>query len=605
MSLRRLLHAFGLAVFLVSLATAMPPDLIVQEDESGGVVLQPAPLTPAQLLAFADAPTTAPALRPPDLAWVDDVLSSMTLEEKIGQMIMSSNHAGGEGQIDAYHVGGFVFVGNGQQASNIVATTNRLQAYSPIPLWFSIDAEAGLGARVADATIYPLIMAFGAAGDPALTELCGHITARECRALGVQIAFGPVVDVNTEPINPIISTRSYADDPDLVTDLARGFITGARAEGLLCTFKHYPGHGATTGDSHSSLPTVDLPLATLEAEHIKPYRDLAGTGDVDLVMSAHVWYSQVDNDYGKPWPATLSPRFLTDILRTSIGFDNVTVSDAYGMSGLALAVPDQRERAVKGVQAGLDVILMPPDVGEAFNGIRDAVLDSTLTIERIDESVRRILIAKSRSGLPENALVDPALYPTVLRHPEHLSAVRQVCERAFTCAKDQLSNIPPVSSTDHVLVLSLTASRTIFYRMSSTYFTNPFVVQVPNTDIQIVGTSLSTSERQAIVNDALLHDKVIVLGYDWTEIASSNQVTLINDLAATSVPVIYVAFGAPYHYLQIPGVDAFYCGYSSVDAMQEVAVEVLTGQRQAVGVLPVQVAGLPVPPNRVDVWLSW
>lgn len=542
-------------------------------------------------IRLADSPPPpGPPLREPDMVWVNNALSSMTLEEKIGQMIVTSQHASGESLIDQYKVGGFVFLGNNQRAADIVSTVNRLQNYSPFPLWFSIDSEAGLGARVSDATIFPLIMAFGAADDPSLTEECGRITARESRALGIQVAYGPVVDVNTEPANPIISTRSYSDDPARVTRLARGFITGARAEGLLCTFKHYPGHGATTGDSHSGLPLVDLPMSTLEAVHIKPYRDLAGTGDVDLVMTAHVWYSAVYPD--TPWPATLSSFFLKDVLRTSIGYNGVITSDSYGMGGLAQAVPDEEERAVVGVEAGLDIILNPPHVDRAFNGIRNAVLSGRISEERINESVRRILIAKSRVGLPENRTVDPTFWQSVLQHPEHQAVVRQVCEKAFTRAKYTLSYHPPVHSTSHVLILALSASQRIFYRFSSDYFTTPFTQAVPNTEVRTVPVNVSQSERNTILSMAPSFDIVIVAGYDWYKIASSSQVDLINALCALDVPIIYVGFGAPYHYLQIPGVDAFYCGYASVPAMQEVAVEVLTGQRTPKGRLPVHVEGL-------------
>jgi len=554
---------------------------------------------PLPSVAVLDSPTTGPPLREPDMVWVEDILSSMTLDEKIGQMIMPSAGSSSESMIDQYHIGGFIFVGNNRQASDLIETTNRLQNYSPCPLLFSIDSEAGLGARVADATIFPLIMAFGATGDPALTEACGHITARESRSLGIQIAFGPVVDVNTEPFNPIISTRSYSDDPYLVTRMARGFIAGARSEGLLCTFKHYPGHGDTYGDSHKDLPLVSATSETLQNVHIRPYRMLAGTGDIDLVMTAHVWYSAAYPT--DPWPATLSPIFLSDILRTDIGYNGLVISDAYTMNGLALAVPDEEERSVVGVEAGLDIILMPPHVSTTFNGIKNAVTSGRLSESRIDDSVRRILIAKSRAGLPENKLVDPSIYPGVLRHPEHIAKVREVCGKAFTCYRNDLLTSPPLDRTDDVLVLALSARHRIFYRMSSTYFTDPLSGEIPGAVVETVSRSLDPSEHQAFLDQAKTVDKVVVAGYDWYEIASDDQVDLICDLATQETPVIYVSFGAPYHHIQIPGVDAFYCGYASVDAMQELAVEVLLGDREALGKPPVIVPGLE-PPSRVKAW---
>lgn len=550
----------------------------------------------------SETPLPGPPLREPDLVWVENSLASMTLDQKIGQLIITSYHTSGESLINQYKVGGFIFLGNNQNAANIVATVNRLQNYSPFPLWFAIDSEAGLGARVANATIFPLIMAFGAADDAFLTELCGRITARESRTLGIQISFGPVVDVNTEPLNPIISTRSYSDDPERVTRLAAGYIQGARAEGILCTFKHYPGHGATTGDSHNSLPTVDLPAEILHNVHIKPYRDLAATGNIDFVMTAHVWYPSFNP--GIPWPATLSTVCLQDILRTSIGYQGVIISDSYGMAGLVQAVPDEKERAVVGLEAGLDIILNPTNVGDAFTGIKNAVLSARLSQQRIDESVRRVLIAKSRVGLPEMTTVDPAIYPAVLQHPEHLAVVRRVCEQAFTCGKNTLTENFPVAPNSRVLLLTLTASSRIFYRFDSEFFTTPFLMEVPQTTIRNVSTNVTTAERNAILGLVPTVDIVVIAGYDWYKIMSQSQVNLINDLCALTKPVIYVSFGAPYHYLQIPNVDAFYCGYASVPQMQEVAVKVLIGERQAVGKLPVYVEGLS-PPLRVDDWVAF
>lgn len=533
-----------------------------------------------------DAPTTGPPLCEPDMVWVNDTLASMTLDEKIGQMLISSQHSSGETLINYYKVGGFIFTGNGQLAENIVSSVNRLQNYSKMPLWFAIDAEAGLGARVANATIFPLIMASGAANDPELTELCGRITARECRSIGIQTAYGPVVDVNTEPINPIISTRSYGDDPMLVARLARGFIKGARAEGLLCTFKHYPGHGATTGDSHSSLPTVDLPLSVLEDMHIKPYRLLAASGDVDLVMTAHVWYSQVDTL--KPWPATLSSIFLKDILRTSIKYDGIIISDSYDMTGLTTAVPDAAERAVIGVENGLDIILNPTDVGAAFNGIKNAVNSDRITIDRINQSVKRILIAKSRVGLPENKFADTELYKSVLQHPEHIAVVKRLCEKAFTKYKYTLSNEPPITTTSNPYVLPLNYTYSIFYTKPYTFFTDAIKIKVPGSLIENqIPKSVSQTLINQIVAEAPKHDVVIILSYDWYKIGSTSQINLINELCKLSVPIIYISFGAPYHLLQIPKVDAFYCGYASVQQMQETAVDALLGNVLPRGEIPV------------------
>lgn len=539
---------------------------------------------------LSDEPPTGPAMREPDMVWVENTLSAMTLDEKIGQMLMPDAGVNPQTNINTYKVGGFIFTGNNRKASDLITATNKYQALSPVPLLYAIDSEAGLGARVADATIYPLIMGMGATNNPEFTEACGRITARESRALGIHIGFGPVVDVNTEPINPIISTRSYSDDPGLVMRLAKGYITGARKEGLLCTFKHYPGHGTTQGDSHSGLYAVNIPYEQLRRIHIKPYEDLAAKKDIDLIMTAHVWYTAVYPD--KAWPATLSPIFNDQILRKEIKYNGMLISDSYGMAGLAQAVPDVKERAVVGVEAGLDIILMPPDVGQSHAGIKDAVESGRIPLARIEQSVRRILIAKSRVGLPELKTVDPELYPQVLRHPAHLAKVREVCERAFSCGKYDLPTTPPLTLSDRILLLDFElAGRYIFYIKPSSNFVNPFKTAFPEAVVKPVPKDAS-GDHDAIIADSVNYDKIVIICYDWTKMASDTQIALVNDLAKLSVPVIYVSFGAPYHYTQIPEVDAFYCGFSSVEAMQEVAVEVLSGQREAVGRIPVCIPGL-------------
>lgn len=544
----------------------------------------------AQFRKFDKAITRGITLRPEDAAWVEAQLASMSLEEQVGQLIVSKNHASGESLIDNYHVGGFVFLGNGQAAANVVATVNRLQEYAPRPLWFGIDSEAGVGARIADATVFPMMMAFGAANDPALMEECGRITARESQALGLQVAYGPDVDVNTEPNNPIIATRSMAGDPGVVGPLAAAFLRGVRAEGVLSTLKHYPGHGPATVDSHNGMPEIRISDEEFRRLHLAPYTELIPTGLTEMVMTAHVWYSAIDPSTSG-LPGTLSPFFCTTVLREQLRFDGLLMSDAYDMGALNLQYGEQ-ELAVLGIEAGLDVIAAPKSEADAFNGILNAVRSGRIAPGRIAESVRRVLVAKSRAGLPERQTIDPDRWQAVLGHPDHRAAVRRVCEEAFTRAHSSLPAGPPIARTERVLVLSLSASTRIFYRYASTFFTTRFQAEVPGAKVTTVSTAADAAERDAVLAEAAGYDKVVVLGYDWTKIASAGQVTLVNALAATDKPVIYVSFGAPYHFTQIPSVDAFYCGYASVQEMQEVAVEVLVGDREPLGKLPVRVPGL-------------
>jgi beta-glucosidase-like glycosyl hydrolase len=245
----------------------------------------------------------------------------------------------------------------------------------------------------------------------------------------------------------------------------------------------------------------------LQSIHLRPYTNLITGNDFDLVMSAHVWYSAVDIE--GPWPATLSSRFNRDILRGQLGYDGLLFSDAYDMAGLTVAVPSAAERGVVGIESGLDVILGPSNsqVGAIWQGMVDAVRSGRLTEERIDESVRRVLLAKSRAHLPEERTVDPALWPTVLDHPEHRATVRTVCERACTRVFDRTGEGPFIGPDDDVLVIFLAASQRIFYRFGTETFQTRFAALHPQieSDGEMHGdAALSEEVRLAYLPDSRL-----------------------------------------------------------------------------------------------------
>jgi len=560
------------------------------------IIREDIPTKPAPIQEKKGPAIEGPAIRDPNMTWVNDTLASMTLEQKIGQMIMpwgyTSDYPTNVNQINNYYVGGFIYSKN--DGDDVRLATNYLQTVSPIPLWFAADFEAGTGTRIYDATTFPMNMGMGAADDEELSELCGEITAKEAYCIGIHVGFGPVVDVNTEPINPIISTRSYSDDPDRVQRLAHAFITGAHKAGMLCTLKHYPGHGATTGDSHAMLPTVDLPRDVLEAVHIKPYSDLIPSGDVDLVMTAHVWYSALDP--GDPWPATLSTVAINDILLTDLNFQGVVFSDAFNMAGLLNAAPLE-EAVVIGVQAGLDVILAPAslDVGVAYNSLLSAVNNEDISVERINTSVRKILIAKSRVGLPEDLSRDYDDMVNTLQAPEHLATARTAAEESVTMIKET-EGILPLTTSDKVLCLVFQYTKSGLYYNTYTNFTDILenALGTTNFESRYVSKSISSSQISQIVNDATNNfDKVVIGAYDWIKIESSNQLDLLNQLINCPTPIIYVSFGSPYHFMQCKKADIFMCAYCSAVPSQNVAAEILLGQFEPQGKLPVTIPGWP------------
>lgn len=542
-------------------------------------------------------PPSGPALHSPDTTWIENTLSSMSLDEKIGQMIIVwySSNASGYSQISNYHVGGFIFSQwSSQQVFNAVCA---LQTTSRIPLWFVADFEAGTGARIYDGITFPLNMAHGAADDTSLAEQCGRITAREARAMGIQVGFGPVVDVNTEPFNPIISTRSYSDEPERVTRLAKAFVTGARAEGMLCTLKHYPGHGGTTGDSHSQLPVVNLSYEDLMNYHVKPYANLVSdtTVPIDFIMTAHVWYPAFDPG-STAWPGTLSTTAIYNILRQQLGYTGIVITDSFGMAGLQNAAPTP-QAAIYAVKAGVDIILTPPNTVDVFTGLYSALSTGDISEARIDESVRRILTAKSLVGLPQEAYPQQWILDSTINHPDHQTTARQVAQESLTFVGDRV-NVIPINTTDRVLCLVMTPTKTIFYNKSNTYFINVLRSHLPTVSVRTVSTTISLSERNQIISDAVTaFDRVILASYDWCSVYSTNQQTLVHSLCQIATPLIYISFGSPYHLRQFQAVDAFLCGYCSQKDEQEYAADAICGLFTPIGKLPVSIYWTTIQPQ--------
>lgn len=560
---------------------AVDEEILVRELPEGGVAAR----------GVRTPPAPGPALREPDMDWVESTLASMTLEEKIGQMIMPQWLSGSaSGHVTNYKVGGFIFLAN--SSTTILNAVSTLQAQTSVPLLFSIDCEAGSGARITDGTHFPYNMGLAATRRLDLAREQGRITARECRAVGIHVGFGPIVDVNTEPLNPVIGPRSYSDDPDLVSQFAQAYMEGCHEEGLLTTLKHFPGHGHTDLDSHLTLPAVTLSSATLYSTHLKPYADLIASGAPDFVMSAHVWYQAFDPG-GTPWPATLSTVAMTDILRTDLGFQGVAVSDAFNMQGLGVTGM-AAEAAVNGVLVGLDIILMPT-VPDVFNAIRDAVLANQIPQSRIDASVRRILIMKSRVGMPESGTtVSPVLAAETLRHPDHLAVAEEIGAAAIARGRTNASDLP-LQAGHKVLCLNFAASSNVFYTDPPSHFTTELANTVTNLTVQSVPASPTGTDRTSIVNSAASggYDRIVVAIHNWKPELHANQVGIVQDLLTAGHRVICVSFGNPFHHQLFPTLENYFCGFSTYSATQKAAARVLTGQQEADAEWPV--SGVPVP----------
>lgn len=567
---------------LSSAGILSPVESIAPSSQADFSVIRHAPREPVQ---------PGPPLREPDTAWIESTLASMTLDEKVGQMIMPGySPSTADGMVNDWHVGGFIFQGNNNTAMPVMNATNYLQGITNVPLIFSTDCEAGLGARFTDATRFPLNMGSAAAYDLDLVRQQGRVTARECRAIGIQIGFGPVLDVNTEPVNPIIGIRSYSDNPTSVSELARAYVEGAHAEGLLCTFKHFPGHGGAAGDSHLGLPTINISAADIQADHVSPYATLISEGWGDLVMTAHVWYPALDPGT-TPWPATLSNVALTDILRNQLSYDGCVISDSFAMGGLVDAAPTYD--AVKyAVLAGVDIILTPAGVEEAFNGIKDRVVTTQEIPEsRIDAAVRRILALKSRVGMPESVTV-PTTGLSTVGHPDN-SAIGEAIGRKTICAETEQGFLP-VTSSESLGLFVFESYSTVFYSYPPTVFTGEMVAAHSNTQVISVSSFMLPGYAESLITQAENFDKVLFVSMDWhPKLNYQSQINLVNEMIDRDLPVGYISFGSPYQWDQFADLENFLCGFSSHYATQQQMAQVITGDADASQNWPVNLDKAP------------
>jgi beta-N-acetylhexosaminidase len=390
--------------------------------------------------------------------WAQKTLRKLSLEEKVGQLFMIwtrvqfMNVAGPDylqlrDSIQKYHVGGFCvsvpvdgpfLLRN--QPYEAAALLNQLQQESKLPLLFSADFERGVSMRLYGATVFPHAMAFGASGKLDEAESSGRITAQEARAIGVHWNFFPDADVNSNPANPIINTRSFGEDPKQVSDLVVAYIRGARAGGMLTTVKHFPGHGDTDTDSHLGVARVNGDLPHLQNIELPPFKSAIEAG-VDSVMVAHVSVPALEPDPNRI--ATTSPAVVTELLKRQLGFKGIVVTDALDMAALTRFYAANIGRAaVEAFKAGNDVLLIPADLGASYKSMLQAVRSGEISQERLDQSVLKILQAKASLGLEKARLVDIDKLTTLVGSPQNLASGQQFSDDAVTLVRDNGKLLP-------------------------------------------------------------------------------------------------------------------------------------------------------------------
>jgi beta-glucosidase-like glycosyl hydrolase len=560
--------------------------------------------------------------------WVESALRAMTLDQKIGQLITSSSESTFissdsarfdelAGRVKALGIGGMHLFGGSEPAPAVLlnpaygtvtlghplaaaSLLNRLQQASALPLLNTADFEAGVGFRIQGATVFPRLMAFGAAGDDRLAYEAARVTAVESRALGVHVNFAPIVDVNNNPRNPVINVRAFGEDPDVVGRLGAAYVRGLQDAGMIATIKHFPGHGDTDVDSHLGLPTIAHDRARLDRVELPPFRAgiAAGAG---AVMSAHVQMPAIDP--GEFAPATLSRAALTGLLRGELGFNGLIYTDSMSMDAVSRRL-SPGDAAARAFAAGNDVVLHSPDDAAAVEGIRQAVASGAIAMAQIDASVRRILEAKARLGLHGQRLVDLDDVPAKVGTRAHRAVAEEVSRRAITLVKDTRNQVPlKLPSGARVLYLSV-LDYPAGWRIAapSRTFIPELQKRWPNVTAIELSDRSTASEIQLVRAMASRYDAIVAGIFVRTASYSGRMdlapplTRLLQDLArateASGQPLVAAFFGNPYVTTFLPELPAMIVTYDYYDLAEASAVRALVGEAPITGRLPIALPGL-------------
>jgi beta-N-acetylhexosaminidase len=544
-----------------------------------------------------------------DSAWVEATIQSLSPRERVAQLIMpwvpgeyaavgSPEYEQVRGWVEDDKVGGLV-LSIGMPLS-YAAKLNHMQRIARVPLLIASDMENGTGMRLGGSyalpsllpqgggTVFPPVMALGATRSEELAYKLGKVLGAEARAVGVHITFGPVLDVNANPLNPIINVRSFGEDPALVSRLGAAYIRGARENGLMTTGKHFPGHGDTETDSHIGLPTISASRAHLDSIDLPPFRTAVGNG-IDAIMTAHIAVVGILGDSAPP--ATLSPYFMTDLLRKDMNFHGLLVTDAMTMGGVANRY-GATEPLVLALQAGADILLMPNNVTNAINTVTKAVESGRLTQTRIDESVRRILRMKAQAGLRTGRLVDLDAVDTIVNVPARSKVADEVAAKSITLARDSASLVPLERNGRRILSITyasggdLVAGRVFNQELRAAGFR----VTVEGVDARTTQAELDLLKAEADSADVVIASAYVSPRESRGSIgAEGGFPALVEQLAAAKKKLIVISFGSPYLVSAFPSVPAYMLAWGGAPVSQHAAVMALTGRAPISGRLPISI----------------
>ncbi len=568
--------------------------------------------------------------------WVNKTLRKMSTDEKIGQLFMiwvkvqflnkaDPTWLSLRDNVAKYHIGSLamtvpadgaiLFKNQPYEAAELL---NRAQQSSKLPLLIAADFERGVAMRLYGSTVFPHAMAFGAAGKLDNAEAFGRITGQEARAIGVHWNFFPDADVNSNPANPIINTRSFGEDPQQVGDLVAAYIRGAHAGGMLVTAKHFPGHGDTATDSHLGVAQVAGDRARLDAVELAPFRRAIEAG-VDSVMVAHVSAPALEPDPNRV--ATTSSAVVTGLLKNQMGFNGLVVTDALDMAGLTrLYANDIGRAAVEAFKAGNDLLIIPADLDASYRSMQQAVRRDEISRQRLDQSVRKILELKASLGLYKNRLVDLAQLSSRLAKPENLAAGQRVAEEAITLVRDNGQVLPLHASGTPGPSLPYQSVAEVRNRLVAVIFSDDLrtdsgrmlerqiLARVPDARVIYVDSRSAAGMSSQVLDAVDAAEQVVAAVYviptAGKAIAAPGGLTNSVAMADASASLlnailnhaakrtVVLAMGNPYLAQDFPAIQNYLCAYSNVTVSESATVKALFGEIPVHGHLPVTIPGV-------------
>ncbi|MCF8452353.1 MAG: glycoside hydrolase family 3 [Pedobacter sp.] len=523
--------------------------------------------------------------------WVDAVFRKLSKRERIAQLFMVRAHTDkGKAFEDSIaklirkeRIGGLVFFQGGPARQAVL--TNRYQSVSKVPLLISMDAEWGLGMRLDSTISYPYQLTLGAIQDNKLIYEMGKQVAMDFKRIGMQVNFAPVADINNNPKNPVIGIRSFGDNKYNVAAKVTAYMKGLQENNVLVSVKHFPGHGDTDVDSHHDLPQLPFTRERLDSLELYPFRELIKEG-ASGIMVAHMNIPVLDNTPNLP--STLSRPIVTGLLKEDLGYKGIIFSDAMEMKGVAKFFPEG-ESDVLGLIAGLDVIELSGNSKRAVKLVRQAIKSKQLSWERINTSVRKVLMAKYWSGLSDKQFVNPENIIADLNRPEARELNQQLADAAVTILNSD-AQIKNLDLSKKTALVSMGAP-------GLTTFQNIMKPLLPNSLIFLLPKDASDSDVNNVRAELKAYDQIIVSIHDTRKRPgavldyNAGLKTLIADLAGMNS--IITLFANPYTITGLPGIErakTLILNYQNSDEAQRAVVKVITAELKASGKLPVAVS---------------